>query len=134
LFVKPCNLRGHAVDNYLAQSRKSYRWLRVQARATRHSIAHQRIGKRHPLPSHAAEEAEHGLTWAGTVDALLGLLTACAKQAVRFWDYFGSRLGVLGAADAGLARWSTSPALTAKFGAMIMMRRLSFARVDPSSA
>jgi hypothetical protein len=32
-------------------------------------------------------------------DAFLGLLKTCAKQGIRFWDYLGARLGVLGAAD-----------------------------------
>jgi Transposase IS66 family len=32
-------------------------------------------------------------------DAFLGLMKTCAKQGIRFWDYLGARLGVLGAAD-----------------------------------
>ena len=30
-------------------------------------------------------------------DAFLGLMKTCAKQAIRFWDYLGCRLGVPGA-------------------------------------
>jgi hypothetical protein len=30
-------------------------------------------------------------------DAFLGLMKTCAKQAIRFWDYLGARLGVPGA-------------------------------------
>ena len=30
-------------------------------------------------------------------DAFLGLMKTCAKQAIAFWDYLGSRLGVPGA-------------------------------------
>ena len=30
-------------------------------------------------------------------DAFLGLMKTCAKQAIRFWDYLGARLGVTGA-------------------------------------
>jgi hypothetical protein len=32
-------------------------------------------------------------------DAFLGLMKTCAKHGIRFWDYLGARLGVLGAAD-----------------------------------
>jgi hypothetical protein len=32
-------------------------------------------------------------------DAFLGLMKTCSKQAIRFWDYLGARLGVPGAAD-----------------------------------
>ena len=32
-------------------------------------------------------------------DAFLGLIVTCAKQAIRFWDYLGDRLGVPGAAS-----------------------------------
>jgi hypothetical protein len=31
-------------------------------------------------------------------DAFLGLAKTCAKHAIAFWDYLGSRLGVAGAA------------------------------------
>jgi Transposase IS66 family len=32
-------------------------------------------------------------------DAFLGLMKTCSKQAIRFWDYLGDRLGVPGAAN-----------------------------------
>jgi hypothetical protein len=32
-------------------------------------------------------------------EAFLGLMKTCAKQAIRFWDYLGARLGGPGAAD-----------------------------------
>jgi cell division septum initiation protein DivIVA len=45
-------------------------------------------------------------------DAFLGLMKTCAKQGIRFWDYLGARLGVLGAADVPpLAELVAQPAL-----------------------
>jgi hypothetical protein len=35
-------------------------------------------------------------------DAFLGLMKTCAKQAIRFWDYLGARLGVNGSANVPL--------------------------------
>ena len=35
-------------------------------------------------------------------DAFLGLMKTCAKQAIRFWDYLGCRLGVDGAVSVPL--------------------------------
>ena len=35
-------------------------------------------------------------------DAFLGLMKTCAKQAIRFWDYLGARLGVPGAVSVPL--------------------------------
>ena len=35
-------------------------------------------------------------------DAFLGLMKTCSKQAIRFWDYLGARLGVPGAANVPL--------------------------------
>ena len=69
-------------------------------------------------------------------DAFLGLMKTCAKHGIRFWDYLGARLGVLGAADvpplAELVSQPASPTLRVKFSPMT--RRLSFAWGHPSSA
>ena len=38
------------------------------------------------------------------LDAFLGLMKTCAKQAISFWDYLGDRLGVPGSASRPKAR------------------------------
>ena len=70
-----------------------------RAGAARRAAAHQRLGKRHPRPRHPPQGLRRHRSDAGRDcrDAFLGLMKTCAKQAIRFWDYLGARLGVTGA-------------------------------------
>ena len=70
-------------------------------RSARDSAAHQRLGKRHPLPRHQTQSLRrHPQRSRPRLSRCLPrpLAKTCAKLGITFWDYLGARLTTPGAA------------------------------------